>query len=76
MAKAVAVKEAVKESLIGSEEPVHISTHAKAIFNSHAVKDSETGELFLGPDAFIDAVAPPDEDFVSSSPPMFPSRHS
>ncbi|ROV87683.1 hypothetical protein VMCG_10556 [Cytospora schulzeri] len=63
MAKAVAVKEAVKESLIGSEEPVHISSQAKARFNSNALKDPETGELFLGPDEFIDAVAPPDEDY-------------
>lgn len=71
MAKAVAVKEAVKESLIGSEEPIHVSTQAKARFNSNALTDPETGELFLGPDEFIDAVAPPDEDYVSSSPPVF-----
>ncbi|KUI61203.1 Calcium-binding mitochondrial carrier protein Aralar1 [Cytospora mali] len=63
MSKAIAVKEAVKESLIGSEEPVQVSTQAKSRFNSHAFKDPETGELFLGPDEFIDAVAPPDEDY-------------
>ena len=59
------VKEAVKESLVGTQEPVKVSLQTKARFNSHAVKDPETGELFLGPDEFIDAVAPADEDFVS-----------
>ncbi|KAK7749710.1 mitochondrial aspartate-glutamate transporter agc1 [Cytospora paraplurivora] len=63
MSKAVAVKEAVKESLIGSEEPVQVSTQTKARFNHNALKDPETGELFLGPDEFINAVAPPDEDY-------------
>lgn len=72
MAKAVAVKEAVKESLIGFEEPVHISTQAKARFNANAFKDPETGELFLGPNEFINAILPPNEDFVSSAPPMSP----
>lgn len=59
------IKEAVKETLIGTNEPVQMSTQHKARFTSHAVKDPETGELFLGPDEFIDAVAPSDEDFVS-----------
>ncbi|KAB5563055.1 mitochondrial carrier domain-containing protein [Coniochaeta sp. 2T2.1] len=57
------VKEAVKESLVGTKEPVQVSSQTKARFTSHAVKDPETGEPFLGPDQFIDAVAPPDEDF-------------
>lgn len=65
MAKAAAVKEAVKESLIGSEEPVQQSTQTKARFASHAIKDGETGELYMGADEFINAVAPPDEDYVS-----------
>ena len=68
MSKAVAVKEAVKESLIGSEEPVQVSAQTKASFNSNALKDPETGELFLGPDEFINAVAPPDEDYVRLTP--------
>lgn len=74
MSKAVAVKEAVKESLIGSEEPVQVSTQTKARFNHNALKDPETGELFLGPDEFINAVAPPDEDYVCSSPPRVRPR--
>jgi solute carrier family 25 aspartate/glutamate transporter 12/13 len=65
MPKVVAVKEAVKESLIGSSEPVQLSVQTKARFITHAVKDAETGELFMGPDQFIDAIAPRDEDYVS-----------
>jgi solute carrier family 25 aspartate/glutamate transporter 12/13 len=61
------VKEAVKDSLVGTQEPVQVSSQTKARFTSHAVKDPETGDLFLGPSEFIDAVAPADEDFVSST---------
>ena len=68
MSKVATVKEAVKGTLIGStepSEPTQLSTQTKARFNAHAVKDPETGELFLGPEQFINAVAPPDEDYVS-----------
>jgi len=65
MSKVALVKEAVKETLVGTEEPVQLSTQTKARFNSHAVKDAESEELFLGPEEFINAVAPPDEDYVS-----------
>lgn len=68
MSKAVAVKEAVKETLIGVEEPTPVSAQTKARFNQHATKDSESGELYMGPDQFINAVAPPDEDYVSRFP--------
>src|SRR4051812_10738522 len=73
MSKVAKVKEAVKETLVGSEEsePALLSVQTKARFNSHAIKDAETGELFLGPDEFINAVAPPDEDYVSQ---CFPAR--
>lgn len=64
------VKEAVKESLVGTQEPVPLSSQTKARFTSHAVKDPETGDLFLGPNEFIEAVAPADEDFVSSLLPL------
>lgn len=59
------VKEAVKESLVGTEEPVQLSAQTKARFSSHAIKDPETGELYLGPEQFISAIAPKDEDYVS-----------
>ncbi|KAK4452466.1 calcium-binding mitochondrial carrier protein [Podospora aff. communis PSN243] len=63
MSKVAQVKEAVKETLVGVEEPVQLSTQTRARFNSHAVKNPETGELFLGPEQFINAVAPPEEDY-------------
>lgn len=59
------VKEAVKESLVGVEEPVQLSAQTRARFTSHAIKDPETGELYLGPEQFISAIAPKDEDYVS-----------
>lgn len=68
MSKAVAVKEAVKETLIGSEEPVQVSAQTKARFNSNAIKDPESGELYMGQEEFINAVAPSDEDYVSQCP--------
>ena len=67
MPHSAAVKEAVKETLIGSEGPVQLSSQTKSRFNSHAIKDAETGELFMGPKEFINAVAPPNEDYVSWS---------
>ncbi|KZL83382.1 mitochondrial carrier, partial [Colletotrichum incanum] len=63
MSKAAAVKEAVKESLLGAEEPVQLSAQTKARFIANAAKDEATGELFMGPDEFTKAVAPEDEDF-------------
>ncbi|KAG5994098.1 hypothetical protein E4U43_003320 [Claviceps pusilla] len=62
------VKETVKETLVGTtteEEPGHapLSAQSRARFNSHAVKDAETGELYMGQDEFINAIAPEDEDY-------------
>lgn len=65
MSKAAAVKEAVKESLLGAEEPVQLSAQTKARFVANAVKDEASGELLMGPEQFINAVAPTDEDYVS-----------
>ncbi len=62
---ASAVKEAVKETVLGSDDAAAgPSSQSKARFSKRAVKD-ETGELFMGPDEFINAVAPENEDFVS-----------
>lgn len=67
MSKVAKVKEAVRETLVGHDdsEPVQLSTQTKARFNSHAIRDPETGELSLGLDEFINAVKPPNEDYVS-----------
>ncbi|PHH70316.1 hypothetical protein CDD80_6103 [Ophiocordyceps camponoti-rufipedis] len=64
MAKATAVRAAVKETLLGSgEEPPQLSAQSRARFVACAVKDADTGELYMGPDEFINAVAPKDEDY-------------
>lgn len=65
MSKAIQVKEAVKETLVGSEEPVQVSAQSKARFIQNAVKDPQSGELVMGPEHFINAVAPANEDYVS-----------
>jgi solute carrier family 25 aspartate/glutamate transporter 12/13 len=81
MSKPATVKEAVKDSLLGTDEPVELSSKNKAQFLTIATKDPETGELYLGEDEFINAVAPPDEDYVSTVPltprrrPTCPSRN-
>ncbi|KAL1840215.1 hypothetical protein VTJ49DRAFT_698 [Mycothermus thermophilus] len=61
--KVTTVKEAVKGTLVGSQEPAQLSAQTRARFTRHAVKDPETGELFLGPEQFVDAIAPPNEDY-------------
>ncbi|KAK2603698.1 mitochondrial aspartate-glutamate transporter agc1 [Conoideocrella luteorostrata] len=60
------VKETVKETLVGTatEEPgSQLSAQSRARFNSHAVKDPESGELYMGQEQFINAIAPKDEDY-------------
>ncbi|KAK3994687.1 mitochondrial carrier domain-containing protein [Cladorrhinum sp. PSN332] len=63
MSKVASVKEAVKETLVGSEEPAQLSAQTKARFVRYALKDAETGESYLSPEEFVNAVAPPSEDF-------------
>lgn len=58
------VKEKVKESLLGTEEAPQLSNTTRATFMQHAIKDEETGEYFMTPQQFIDAVAPAGEDYV------------
>ena len=49
-----------------SDNPGSLSIGSKARFNKYALRDEKTGEQYLGPDQFTDAVAPIDEDYVSS----------
>ena len=66
MSQIKAVKEAVKDSLVGSDEvSAQMSAQTKARFLSNAVKDPQTGELSMGPEEFINAIAPKSEDYVS-----------
>ncbi|KAH9904832.1 calcium-binding mitochondrial carrier protein Aralar1 [Xylariomycetidae sp. FL2044] len=63
MSVSTTVTEAVKETLLGTEEPVTLSASHRASFIDNAKKDEQTGELYMGPDEFIEAIAPPDEDY-------------
>jgi hypothetical protein len=66
------VKEAVKESLLGSSEEPKLSHQVKHHFFHHARKDESTGEFYMTEDEFINAIAPKHEDYVRFAP-CFPS---
>lgn len=67
MADNTKAKELVKEALVGTEADVQLSAQCKATFDKNARKDEATGELFMGEEEFINAVAPPTEDYVSQT---------
>jgi solute carrier family 25 (mitochondrial aspartate/glutamate transporter), member 12/13 len=60
------VKDEVKEVLLGSEQEPQLSHITRGAFMRHARKDDASGELYLGEDEFVDAVAPDAEDYVST----------
>lgn len=60
------VKEAVKESLVGSSDEPQLSHQVKSNFYQHARRDEQSSELFMTEDDFINAVAPNQEDYVST----------
>lgn len=60
------VKSAVKESLVGSTEEPQVPSQVKGNFYRHARKD-ESGDLYMNEEDFINAIAPAQEDYVSSA---------
>lgn len=59
-------KEVVKDTLLGVEEPdIQLSAQTRATFEKNARKDEQTGELLMGEEEFVNAVAPTGEDYVS-----------
>lgn len=58
------ITEKVKEGLVGADVEPTASDSTRSDFMTHAVKDEETGEYYMGPKEFIDAVAPEGEDYV------------
>jgi solute carrier family 25 (mitochondrial aspartate/glutamate transporter), member 12/13 len=66
MATLIKAKEVVKESLLGTEETegIKLSAQIRATFLQHARKDPETGELVMGKEEFVNAIAPKNEDYV------------
>lgn len=72
-------KESVKESLLGHEEdPQDQQTppQTRSEFMQHAIKDEETGEYYMGQKEFVNAVAPLDEDYVSTTIPFVMFAHA
>ena len=59
------VTASVKESLLGATQPEELTQSAKADFMKHA-KHDEDGELYMGEEEFVAAIAPPEEDYVST----------
>ena len=60
------VTEKVKETLVGTEEePQELSAQKRGEFLRNALEDEATGEQYLDEAAFINAVAPEGEDYVS-----------
>lgn len=61
------IKETVKETLLGVEAPEGVSTESRARF-IHYASIEENGELFMSQEDFVNAIAPPGEDYVSYIP--------
>ena len=70
------VKEQIKESLVGTIVEPSLSTDAQATFERKAKRDEETGELYMTEEEFVNAIAPENEDYVSSIVKKQPSPHS
>lgn len=76
------LKESIKESLTGTTEEPPLSQEVRANFLKHARPD-EQGELYMGAEEFVDAIAPLEEDYVGCvlssrsprSPPLIESDH-
>jgi solute carrier family 25 aspartate/glutamate transporter 12/13 len=60
------VKEQVVESLLGTSAEPQLNKETRTAFMTHAVKD-DNGEYYLDEQAFIEAIAPATEDYVSLS---------
>lgn len=62
------LKETFKEKFLGTDAPESVSLESKATFLKYASLE-ENGELFMSQEDFINAIAPPEEDYVGCSQP-------
>ena len=58
------VAESVKGSLLGISLPDQLSPSSRTTFLKHVRRDDETDELYMGEEEFVNAIAPPDQDYV------------
>lgn len=63
------VKEALKETLVGTTKEPELTQEIQATFDRHARHDEATGEFYMEKEGFVDAIAPKNEDYVSFSSP-------
>lgn len=68
------VKEALKETLVGTTREPELTQEIRATFDRHARQDGATGEFYMEQHEFVDAIAPTNEDYVSCSSPS-PSNY-
>ena len=61
-----AVKEAVKESLVGTTVEPSLSRQSKAAFDKYA-RHQDEGDSYMTEEDFVDAIAPAGEDYVRTS---------
>lgn len=59
------VAETVKESLLGATLSADLTQESRTTFLKHARQD-ENGDLYMEEQDFVDAIAPPDENYVSA----------
>lgn len=57
--------ESVKETLVGFTQPGEMSNEVRVSWLQYA-KTDDNGEKYMDREAFVNAIAPPDEDYVSS----------
>lgn len=58
------VKEAVKESLLGTSQEPELSQQVRARFMQYA-KPDENGDPYMEEEDFVNAIAPEGEDYVN-----------
>jgi solute carrier family 25 aspartate/glutamate transporter 12/13 len=59
------VADTVKETLLGASLPADLTQESRTTFLKHARQD-ENGDFYMEEEDFINAIAPPDENYVSS----------
>lgn len=65
-AAAEQIKESLKETLLGTEEPATVSSESKDRFLKYATIE-DNGEMFMTQEDFVNAIAPPEEDYVRTA---------
>ena len=59
-------KQAIKESLLGTTREPELSQQTKATFDRNARQDEATGDFYMTEEDFVNAIAPANENYVSS----------